>query len=131
MARGNLELYGLLSSLHRPERLRMNKIALTLVATLALLAAPAIADVHTPPTSHVEAGHPMDRSHNGRHHDQHGHRPAVVVGVPIFVAPPIDDFDYSTPDAYPTPEGLYYYCNNPAGYYPAVPDCPIGWRLVP
>jgi hypothetical protein len=109
----------------------MNKIAFTLVATLALLAASAIANDRTPATSHMEAMHQMDGSHSGRSDDHHGRRPPVVVGVPIFVAPPIDYSDYSTPDAYSTLEGFYYYCNNPAGYYPTVPDCPSGWRLVP
>ena len=109
----------------------MNTIAFTLVATVALLAAPAIANVQTPATSHMEATHQMDGSHGGRRDDHHGHRAPVVVGVPFYGAPPIDYFDYSTPDAYSTLEGLYYYCNNPAGYYPSVPDCPSGWRLVP
>ena len=109
----------------------MNTTAFTLVATLALLAAPAIANVYTPATSHTEAMHQMDGSHSERRDDHHGHRRPVVVGVPIFVAPSIDYFDHSTSDAYSTLDGFYYYCNNPAGYYPAVPDCPSGWRLVP
>lgn len=29
------------------------------------------------------------------------------------------------------PAGYYYYCPNPSGYYPAVPQCPTGWQMVP
>jgi hypothetical protein len=25
----------------------------------------------------------------------------------------------------------YYYCQNPAGYYPTVPACPSGWAVTP
>jgi hypothetical protein len=53
-------------------------------------------------------------------------------------------FSYPTP-VYPYPEppvvvvnpapqvppGYYYYCPNPPGYYPTVPQCLTGWQLVP
>ncbi len=29
------------------------------------------------------------------------------------------------------PAGSYYYCPNPSGYYPNVPQCPTGWQMVP
>ncbi len=29
------------------------------------------------------------------------------------------------------PAGSYYYCPNPAGYYPTVPQCLTGWQVVP
>jgi hypothetical protein len=28
-------------------------------------------------------------------------------------------------------ESVWYYCANPAGYYPYVPECRSGWRAVP
>ncbi|MCC7049715.1 MAG: hypothetical protein IT562_23605 [Alphaproteobacteria bacterium] len=31
----------------------------------------------------------------------------------------------------PPGQGYYYYCQNPAGYYPYVADCPGGWQAVP
>ena len=34
----------------------------------------------------------------------------------------------------PQPQALpptWYYCDNPAGYYPYVPECPSGWKTVP
>lgn len=43
---------------------------------------------------------------------------------------------YRPPDIAPPPPtayypSLYYYCDNPAGYYPYVAECPSGWRAVP
>lgn len=35
-----------------------------------------------------------------------------------------------TPPAQPQP-GYFYYCPNPSGYYPAIPQCPTGWQMVP
>ncbi len=31
----------------------------------------------------------------------------------------------------PPPQSYWYYCSNPAGYYPYVAECPGGWRPVP
>jgi hypothetical protein len=40
--------------------------------------------------------------------------------------------DYYVPSqAYAPPGQVWYYCYNPAGYYPYVPACPSGWRVVP
>jgi hypothetical protein len=30
----------------------------------------------------------------------------------------------------PAPTASWYYCENPQGYYPYVPQCPSGWRAV-
>ena len=40
-------------------------------------------------------------------------------------------YDYAPPLAYAAPPAWFYYCYNPAGYYPAVPYCPGGWTPVP
>jgi hypothetical protein len=29
------------------------------------------------------------------------------------------------------PSPVWYYCDNPRGYYPSVPACATGWRAVP
>lgn len=45
---------------------------------------------------------------------------------PVVVQPP--------PQVYvqpPPPQPMWYYCENPQGYYPYVPQCPGGWRQVP
>jgi TatA/E family protein of Tat protein translocase len=48
---------------------------------------------------------------------------------------PYDDLPYEyppvmIPPAPPLPT-YWYYCDNPLGYYPYVPQCPGGWRPVP
>ncbi len=43
--------------------------------------------------------------------------PAVIVQQPPIPAPP--------------PTQFWYYCDNPAGYYPYVQSCPTPWRPVP
>jgi hypothetical protein len=51
--------------------------------------------------------------------------PVVVAPPPVYVQPP--------PQVYvqpPPPQAYWYYCDNPPGYYPYVPQCPAGWRQV-
>jgi hypothetical protein len=36
-------------------------------------------------------------------------------------------YDYSQP----YPSQTWYYCSDPAGYYPYVTQCNIGWQAVP
>lgn len=38
---------------------------------------------------------------------------------------------YPYPDPYAAPPPVYYWCDNPRGYYPAVPACARPWRIVP
>jgi hypothetical protein len=47
----------------------------------------------------------------------YAYAPSVVVAAP---APPV----YSQSPQY------WYYCQNPAGYYPSVPQCPTQWLQV-
>src|SRR5262245_12279828 len=92
--------------------------------------------------------------HGGWRGGWHGgwHRPVFfgprfVVGVP-FIAPPL--FAYAPPPVIYTPPAVlvppaavaapgpvytqtpqyWYYCSNPSGYYPSVPQCPRGWLQV-
>jgi hypothetical protein len=56
----------------------------------------------------------------------------IVEGSWYFYPAPI----YPYPDPYlpPTvaaaPRPTYWYCNNPAGYYPYVPQCAVPWQPV-
>src|SRR5437016_1813066 len=60
------------------------------------------------------------------------HPAVIVVAVPILVGPAYASYYQLQPiDAYRTLDGFYYYCVESATYYPAVQDCPNGWRLVP
>ncbi len=52
--------------------------------------------------------------------------PAVV--VPAY--PPAVVYEAPRPLG-PPPESFWYYCRDPAGYYPSVPNCPEGWTPVP
>ena len=78
------------------------------------------------------------RWHHGRHGGQVGWW-WVVGGVWYFYPAPV----YPYPDPYQPPvvvapappaaqpPAVYYYCDNPAGYYPYVPQCLTPWRTVP
>ena len=87
--------------------------------------------------------------HGGFHRGFHGFggpRIAIGVGVGPFWGPYWGPYGYpyAYPYAYPPvvvapstqlsvappPQGSWYYCDNPAGYYPYVPQCPGGWRPV-
>lgn len=69
------------------------------------------------------------------HHNGHLGWWWVVGGIWYFYPEPI----YPYPDPYvppvvvaPGPAGAYwYYCNNPPGYYPYVPQCAEPWQPVP
>ena len=50
-------------------------------------------------------------------------RPVVVAAPPVVVAAP-------APPVYTQSSAYWYYCQNPAGYYPSVPQCPSGWLQV-
>jgi hypothetical protein len=57
--------------------------------------------------------------------------PAVVYAPPptVVVAPP--PTVYVTPSAPPPPQpAVWYYCDNPQGYYPYVSTCGTPWRQV-
>lgn len=89
--------------------------------------------------------------HGGHHGGWHGgwRAPVVFVGPRFFVGPPA--FYYPRPYVYAAPvvvaappvvvaapappvytqaSQYWYYCQNPAGYYPSVPQCPSQWLQV-
>lgn len=55
--------------------------------------------------------------------------PSAAIAYPD--APPVAG-SFSPPDAEqaPAPSGYWYYCANPAGYYPYVQQCSSGWTPV-
>ena len=70
---------------------------------------------------------------------KHSHRvAAIIVYVPVgwayapYYLPSLPDYVDADPpaNAYRDLSGFYYWCPDPAGYYPYTIDCPIGWRLV-
>ena len=79
----------------------------------------------------------------GFHGRSHG---SVFIGAPIIFGPSYYPYGYAypygdAPLAYGDPDAAdfepqdsasnyWYYCRNPAGYYPDVPTCPSGWLQV-
>lgn len=55
----------------------------------------------------------------------------VAPAPPVYVAPPPPPPVRLSPAPLPPPPQMYYYCDNPPGYYPTVPSCPTGFRQVP
>jgi hypothetical protein len=60
----------------------------------------------------------------------------LVVSEVAFVEPvalaPVATVAPLAPVAPPPPQAqVYYYCDNPPGYYPSVPSCPTHFRPVP
>ncbi len=50
--------------------------------------------------------------------------------APVVVTPaPTYYLQQDTPP--PPPAGYWYYCRDPQGYYPQVPQCPTPWQQVP
>jgi hypothetical protein len=116
----------------------MVKIALILVATVTLVCGTTISNAQDREWPHagtprMEGMRQGEGSHKGDGDRGHGRRPAIiVVGVPVFIGPAYSSYYLAPPlDAYRTLDGFYYYCAEPAGYYPFVQDCLNGWRLVP
>lgn len=52
-------------------------------------------------------------------------QPASAVASPVYAPPPVPTA------AAPASVQYWYYCENPAGYYPYVPQCPSAWQKVP
>lgn len=52
-------------------------------------------------------------------------RPGIVV---VVTRPPVEPPSYA--EQAPPAAQYWYCCQNPAGYYPQVPQCPGGWIQV-
>jgi hypothetical protein len=58
--------------------------------------------------------------------------PAPVYPYPDPYVPPVVAVQPGPPVAQAQPQAqTWYYCNNPSGYYPYVPECSSGWKPVP
>ena len=54
----------------------------------------------------------------------------VIVNGP-GVYPPPGGYPPPAPPPAAAPASVWYYCDNPAGYYPYIQSCAAGWRPVP
>ena len=73
-----------------------------------------------------------DRFHDGRFHDGRFHHTRFFFGGGLAYPwwgyyPDYGNYDYSQPYSSQT----WYYCSDPAGYYPYVTQCNTGWQAVP
>jgi hypothetical protein len=123
----------------------MQKLAIACIAAFAALGGIATANAQT----HGGGGHGGGGFHGGGFHGggfhgggfhgggfhDHSHR-SFFIGAPIVFGPGYYPYDYSYPYAYSYPYesqdsgANYWYCPNPAGYYPDVQTCPSGWLQV-
>ena len=128
---------------------RLTLATLAAAMALPLLAQPSAADDRGRRDRHQERhrewhgdirrfhDHDYDRWRGGRWY--HGHHDGrlgwwwIVGGLWFFYPTPV----YPYPDPYvppaaraPMPGNYWYYCRNPAGYYPYVPYCRVPWRAV-
>lgn len=126
---------------------KVKKLALLFLSAVALAcgaglgAMPMSGGVHGQGGSHPGfvdhrgfVHHGFDHRFDGHHRHFHGHG-SVFIGVPFWWEPPI----YYAPPIYvaPTPSvyieqgsDYWYYCTDPAGYYPYIQSCPQGWLQV-
>jgi len=121
---------------------KLTTLALASAAlALALNAPAALAQYHGDPHWHDnDIHHFNDHDYGvwrGGHwfHGPYGGRAGwwwIVGGVYYFYPAPI----YPYPDPYVPPAvtpapAYWFYCSNPPGYYPYVPQCAVPWQQVP
>src|SRR5690242_12579894 len=131
-------------------RKSMRKLAIACIAACAVLGGIGSANAQMHDGSHPGGGgfhggesgvshafHDGHGFHDGRgfHHDGRFHGHGVFVGPPIIFGPGYYPYGYSVPYDYSYPYddetgSIYWYCRDPAGYYPDVQACPGGWEQV-
>jgi hypothetical protein len=65
--------------------------------------------------------------HGGGFHGRGFHAGGFHPGFGVFYYPYYGYYDYGQPPSSQT----WYYCSDPAGYYPYVTQCDAGWQTVP
>jgi hypothetical protein len=119
----------------------MQKLAMAAIASFAILGGVGAANAQMHGGFHGGGGfHGHDGFHGGVHHgdafhDGHHFHGNVFFGAPVFLGPGYYPYAYAYPYdyAYPYADGsvtTYWYCRDPAGYYPGVQSCPSGWMQV-
>ena len=56
--------------------------------------------------------------------------PAWAYAPPIVMQAPPQRVEVQNLPLGPAPPSYWYYCSNPAGYYPQIATCPGGWAQV-
>jgi hypothetical protein len=111
---------------------RTQKLAIACIAAFAVLGGIEAANAQM----HGGGGgsHGGGGFHGGGFHGRsHG---SFFIGAPIIFGSGYypygyaDSYGYSYPYEQQDSGSNYWYCRDPAGYYPAVPTCPSGWLQV-
>jgi hypothetical protein len=116
----------------------MKKVLFGFLAVALLLAGSVV-----PSYADGGNGHGGGWHGGGWHGGWHGgwRAPVVFVGPRFFVGPSLyypGPYAYAAPvvvaapapPVYTQSPQYWYYCPNPAGYYPSVPQCPTQWMQV-
>jgi len=103
-----------------------------LVFAITILVCPALrsvsADERWHGDNHGFYGHDLDRWRGGGWYFY----PAPVYPYPDPYTPPTVVMTQPSVATTAVPQTVYYYCADPAGYYPSIPQCAGGWqRVVP
>ena len=95
---------------------------------------PMFGSAHIGSSSQFSSGNRFHGNHHfdGIHRDGRG-RIAVFIGVPLFLSGYGFAAPYYSPPTY-IEQGdgntVWYYCDDPQGYYPDVTECAAGWQTV-
>jgi hypothetical protein len=123
----------------------MQTLAIASFAACSVLGSIGAANAQMHDGAHAAGGavhggsgsHRGGESHHGDgfHDGGRFHGRGVFVGPPIIFGPEFYPYGYSDPYDYSYPYGsdpgsMYWYCRDPAGYYPDVQTCPSGWMQV-
>lgn len=116
----------------------MNKSISAILLVMALLALPLVSEAGNTRVFvglNVGVGHVWGPGYWGGHPYWHprpywGYRP--YWRAPLYYAvPPVILQQPAVVVPAPPAQQYWYYCWNPAGYYPYVTHCPGGWQAVP
>jgi hypothetical protein len=121
----------------------MRKLAMACIAAFALLGGIEAANAQMHGGSHGGGFHGGSGPHSGGFHGGGFHRHShsnFFIGAPIIFGPgyyypygyfyPYGDPDAAEVEPQDSGSNYWYYCPNPAGYYPDVQTCPSGWLQV-
>lgn len=122
-----------------PRPIQRRLTATLLAAAMAAAALPAMAEEHGRWRGDIHRfhEHDMDYWRGGRWwHGWHEGRDGwwwLAGGAWYWYPGPIYPYPdpYRPPAVAPAPSQAWYYCQNPAGYYPYVATCMMPWQIVP
>jgi hypothetical protein len=115
---------------------KISRLLLSGVLAAAVAAAAMPASAHGYRGGHARLGLyfgvPLTLPYSYYYPPAYYYGPRFYYPEPLAVTPAAPPYyiqrDYPAP---PLPGGYWYYCRDPQGYYPQVPQCPTPWQQVP